>query len=167
MIPNQIQKQLYWNCVSEAFRIVNSSEYVVENLRSQIERLPERKQELFYHAEPLDVAKDLSGIYKWTEEQLNKYREISNTLRASTPVPLKAGSVGWLQRYRHTVFFQLAMASMTTQILVYYSHKVRTLVPVSFLEVFVVLATLFQLIILFVYWRIDIRSKVKQEKTKR
>jgi hypothetical protein len=47
------------------------------SLLQKIDTLPEDHQELFYHAEPLDVAKDLSGIERWSDEQVRAYIEQS------------------------------------------------------------------------------------------
>lgn len=75
------QKQSYWERVEGALEIAGARPELAANLMPDIESLPEDQQELFYHPEPLDVAKDLSGVERWSNEQIRAYIEQSKTLR--------------------------------------------------------------------------------------
>jgi hypothetical protein len=73
------QKQSYWERVQYALKMAGASNELAESLVHEIEHLPEEQQDLFYHAEPLDVARDLSGIERWSAEQVRDYIETSRT----------------------------------------------------------------------------------------
>ena len=75
------QKQSYWQRVEGALEIAGAPTELAASLLPEIESLPEDQQELFYHAEPLDVARDLSGVKRWSDEQVRAYIEQSKTLR--------------------------------------------------------------------------------------
>lgn len=71
------QKQSYWKRVEGALEIAGAPTELAASLLPEIESLPEDQQELFYHAEPLDVARDLSGVKRWSDEQVRAYLEQS------------------------------------------------------------------------------------------
>jgi hypothetical protein len=72
------QKQRYWELVQGALKMAGAPIALAASLQYRIDNLPEDQQELFYHAEPLDVAKDLSGIERWSDEQIRAYIEQSS-----------------------------------------------------------------------------------------
>ena len=72
-----LQKYRYWVRVQSALEMAGAPTELATSLLQKIDTLPEDHQELFYHAEPLDVAKDLSGIERWSDEQVRAYIEQS------------------------------------------------------------------------------------------
>lgn len=78
------QKQTYWQRVQDALAIAGAPNELAESLVQEVENLSRDQQELFYHAEPLDVAKDLSGVERWSDEQVRTYIEHSSRAGRST-----------------------------------------------------------------------------------
>ena len=76
MILTQHDKNNYWKQVQAALEIVGARPELAHELLTDVNNLPERQQELFYHAEPIDIARDLSGIEQWTDQQIRIYVEM-------------------------------------------------------------------------------------------
>lgn len=74
---HQADKDLYWQGVERALDLLDeaSRAEAARRLRREVEALPSDARELFYHAEPLDVAKDLAGLRECSEEQMREYLE--------------------------------------------------------------------------------------------
>ncbi len=81
-----IQIDEYWyvvrKTVEEVFNCKDTSG--VDRLRTEILRSKADEQILFYHAEPLDVAADLSGKSPG-EEEIKKYNQLVERHRRSIP----------------------------------------------------------------------------------
>jgi hypothetical protein len=73
MIPTDEQKRRYWGRVEAALRIYDAPRRLSSDLRKEIENLSPFQQELFYHAEPLDIATDLAGIEQRSDHVLEAY----------------------------------------------------------------------------------------------
>lgn len=71
------QKESYWERVQSALEIAGAPAELADSLVQKVGSLPEVQQQLFYHAEPLDVARDLSGVERWSDEQVHTYVEQS------------------------------------------------------------------------------------------
>ena len=69
-------KTTYWQRVETALEIIGVRPDLALELRRDVNNLSERQQELFYHAEPLDIARDISGITQLSSEQLERYLEL-------------------------------------------------------------------------------------------
>jgi hypothetical protein len=72
------QKASYWRRVQGALKLAGAPTELALELVLEVDRLPDAQQELFYHAEPLDVARDLSGVERWSDEQVRAYIEQSS-----------------------------------------------------------------------------------------
>lgn len=79
---HQADKDRYWQAVEAALDGLGVPREFALRLRQRLESLNPRPQELFYHAEPLDVAKDLAGREACTEAQIDAYvRKVSEQIR--------------------------------------------------------------------------------------
>lgn len=81
-------KTTYWQRVETALEIVGVSPDLASEIRRDVNNLSERQQELFYHAEPLDIARDISGITQLSSEQLERYLELQKEPTNIQPDPL-------------------------------------------------------------------------------
>ena len=104
------QKQSYWERVQVALEIAGAPIELADSLLQKVEGLPEDQQELFYHAEPLDVARDLSGVERWSDEQVRAYLEQSSREIKSNDqlqAPITAESKG-----EHLSFFYVSIIAL-------------------------------------------------------
>ena len=81
-------KTTYWQRVETALEIVGVRPDLARELRRDVNDLSERQQELFYHAEPLDIARDISGITQLSSEELEQYLELQKEPTNIQPDPL-------------------------------------------------------------------------------
>ena len=56
------EKKEYWDRVRDSLKIIGSENVSIEKLRMEIQALPVDDQILFYHSEPIDIAKDLARL---------------------------------------------------------------------------------------------------------
>lgn len=72
---HQADKDRYWQAVEAALDVLGVPRESASRLRQRLESLDPRPgpQELFYHAEPLDVARDLAGRAACTEAEIDAY----------------------------------------------------------------------------------------------
>ena len=70
---HQTDKDWYWEGVERALDVLACSREAARGLRREVERLPRDAQELFYHAEPLDVARDLAGLREYSQVHVREY----------------------------------------------------------------------------------------------
>lgn len=79
---HQADKDRYWEAVELALDVLEAPRDLAFRFRERLESLHAGPQELFYHAEPLDVAKDLAGREACTEAQIDAYvRKVSEHIR--------------------------------------------------------------------------------------
>ena len=74
-------RQDYWRVVRSCIRVFHPKQSAnalkkAARLRRTVEKLPIREMELFFHAEPFDVACDLAGHELKVEQYLNRYLRI-------------------------------------------------------------------------------------------
>src|SRR5437773_1647744 len=75
-------RERYWGCVKEALRdVFGKNEELADQARTRLESLEGEKEEhfnIFYHANPLEVAGDLAGqrSSEITLEQKKSYQEL-------------------------------------------------------------------------------------------
>jgi hypothetical protein len=80
VIPVDAQQD-YWRVVRSCIRAFHPEQSAnalrkATRLRRTVENLPRRELELFFHAEPFDVACDLAGHRLEVSEHLNRYLKI-------------------------------------------------------------------------------------------
>jgi hypothetical protein len=80
VVPGDTQEH-FWSvvrCCVREFHPEHSSSVLskVSRLRKKIEQLPSEEMELFFHAEPFDVACRLAGRPLRVEDHLKRYLEI-------------------------------------------------------------------------------------------
>lgn len=79
---HQADKDRYWEAVEVALDVLEAPRELAFRFRERLESLHAGPQELFYHAEPLDVAKDLAGREACTEAQIDAYvNKVSEQIR--------------------------------------------------------------------------------------
>ncbi len=52
----------YWDLVDETLQVLLGGHASSDVLRNEVSKLLPDEQEVFYHAEPLDIAGDLAGV---------------------------------------------------------------------------------------------------------
>lgn len=125
------QKQSYWERVQAALEIAGAPNELADSLRQKVESLPKDQQELFYHAEPLDVARDLSGVERWSDEQVRAYLEqssIENMLNDQLEAPIPVWPQGEGLRFFYVIIIVLAL-NLGVDILVAVSLQNSQLTP--------------------------------------
>lgn len=80
VIPVTAQRD-YWRVVRCCIKVFHPKQSVkalrqVTRLRKTVEQLPLRQKELFFHAEPFDVACDMAGHPLDVAQHLNRYLKI-------------------------------------------------------------------------------------------
>jgi len=79
---HQTDQDRYWEAVEMALEVLEAPRELAFRFRERLETLHPGPQELFYHAEPLDVAKDLAGREACTEAEADAYiRKVSEQIR--------------------------------------------------------------------------------------
>jgi hypothetical protein len=69
-------KARYWHTVGAMLHDLGVPAERGRTLRASIESMPEATQALFYHAAPVDVVRDLTGVDTWTPEMVERSRQI-------------------------------------------------------------------------------------------
>ena len=80
VIPVDAQQD-YWRVVRSCIRVFHPQKSAnalkkATRLRKTVEKLPIREMELFFHAEPFDVACDLAGHQLDIAQHLDRYLKI-------------------------------------------------------------------------------------------
>jgi len=90
---HQTDKEMYWQTVGRALDALIGAPAIdaARGLRTALEALPPEAQEIFYHSEPLEVAKDLAGLRACTPDQtrdyLDKVQRVSRFPSDAAPRP--------------------------------------------------------------------------------
>jgi hypothetical protein len=69
-------KARYWHTVGVMLADLGVPAERARTLRASIDNMPEATQALFYHAAPLDVLRDLTGVDTWTPEMVERSRQV-------------------------------------------------------------------------------------------
>jgi hypothetical protein len=71
---DQAHKDQYWKAVELALEVFGKSTELARQYRKEIEETaPPSQEELVYHTEPIDIAKDLAGRRTINDKQLKAY----------------------------------------------------------------------------------------------
>lgn len=75
MISESVKME-YWELVEKTLAMLGEGPELARELREDIKKMTAFQQELFYHAEPLDIAGDLCGITRWSQQDIERYLDL-------------------------------------------------------------------------------------------